>query len=158
MLAEMIPVILPLQMRTGSFIRLAVRQSHPLNVGRSSSSNSRSVMPHIALKSSRILMFFKLFSSLKMLIWLNLLIPVIKRKRRYCPNPLRGLKNLRSSFRSSCCKGDIEITVQKRSVVFVNQDNDRQTGLFIRTADHTLQTSSRSLFLLFRPINLFTTK
>ena len=32
MLAEMIPVILPLQMRTGSFVRLTVRQSHPLDV------------------------------------------------------------------------------------------------------------------------------
>ncbi len=32
MLAEMIPVILPLQMRTGCFVRLAVRPSHPLDV------------------------------------------------------------------------------------------------------------------------------
>ena len=45
--------------------------------GFKSVSNSCSVMPQSALKSSCMLMFFRLFSSLKMLSWLNLLMPVM---------------------------------------------------------------------------------
>ena len=81
-----------------------------------------------------------------------------KEETKVLPQSLERTEKLTQFIPKLLLQGDVGITVQKRSVVFVNQDNDRQTGLFIRTTDHTLQTSSRSLFLLFRPINLFTTK
>ena len=61
----------------------------------------------MAEKSSRILMFFKLFSSLNMLNWLNLLMPVSKRKRRYWPELFNGLKKSLTTLWSFFCKSGL---------------------------------------------------
>lgn len=66
-LAEVVAVILPLQVRTGFLVCFAVGFRHPLHVGFQCVSSSSPVMPHNALKSSHMLIFCKLFSPLKML-------------------------------------------------------------------------------------------
>ena len=158
MLAEMIPVILPLQMRTGCFVRLAVRPSHPLDVRTKlvqqlplgDAAYRAEVIPH-----TDVLQIIQLAEDAHLA---ELADSRDKEETKILPQSLEGTEKLTQLIPKLLLQGDVGIAVQKRSIVFVNQDNDRQTGLFIRTADHTLQTGGRSLFLLFRPINLFTTK
>ena len=85
-------------------------------------------------------MFFRLFSSLKMLSWLNLLMPVMKRKRRYCPNLLRGAEELPHLVAELLLQGGVGIAVQQGGIVLVNQHDNLLADLLGSSQNDALQT------------------
>ena len=151
----MIAVVLPFQVSASFLISplfaLAIRSMS----GFKSVSNSCSVMPQSALKSSCMLMFFRLFSSLKMLSWLNLLMPVMKRKRRYCPNLLRGAEELPHLVAELLLQGGVGIAVQQGGIVLVNQHDNLLADLLGSSQNDALQTLGSGLFRFILSINLF---
>ena len=100
-------------------------------------------------------MFFRLFSSLKMLSWLNLLMPVMKRKRRYCPNLLRGAEELPHLVAELLLQGGVGIAVQQGGIVLVNQHDNLLADLLGSSQNDALQTLGSGLFRFILSINLF---
>ena len=101
-------------------------------------------------------MFFRLFSSLKMLSWLNLLMPVMKRKRRYCPNLLRGAEELPHLVAELLLQGGVGIAVQQGGIVLVNQHDNLLADLLGSSQNDALQKLGSGLFRFILSINIFT--
>lgn len=105
----MITVILPLQMQACLLVSLIISLGHPLNIGfqlrqqflLGDAAEGTEVIAH-----TDILQIVQFAEDAQLA---ELADTRDKRKRRYCPSPLRGLKNLRISLRSCCCKRASEL-------------------------------------------------
>ena len=90
-----------------------------------------------------------------MLSWLNLLMPVMKRKRRYCPNLLRGAEELPHLVAELLLQGGVGIAVQQGGIVLVNQHDNLLADLLGSSQNDALQTLGSGLFRFILSLNLF---